>query len=526
MGMNLALFITVILFNQSAFSSKLKTKQEPQASFTELNKFAELDIVKAKNAQTKNIDKSKNFNKSLWREITDAQAKAQSLNIPSWAPLVEKAQPAVVVITTEALVEHPPYEFPGAPGPYRFYMPIPPEKQQGQGSGFFINEEGYIVTNEHVIAGAQKIKVRVGASNREYKAKIIGSDEPLDIALLKIETDENEKITWPYLPLGDSDSLKLGDPIMALGSPLGLHQSVNVGIVSQKDRGGIRPSGRDLYVELVQLQVPINPGNSGGPVLDDSGRVVCMSESILASSQGGVAFGVPVNTIKNIIQQLLAKGFVERAFLGVEPLDLTPKFAKELGLSQHEKGAVLVQVMASSPAEKAQLKPMDVILEIDGKKVNDAFNLRAQTAYKGVGTTVSLKVYRKNIGIKEYKVTLEKRPGQTAQVAKNQDETVASISIESIGLKVADTSLAIRTELNLSAKNPGAMVLEVTRPSSADGSLISGDVIIKIMKNNETILITSAKQLKGIIDNFPKDKTLMMLIKRGSDERFVGLEKR
>ncbi len=195
----------------------------------------------------------------LWREITEMQAQKLSLKIPSWAPLVERAQPAVVVITTEAVIEQPPLEFPGLPGPFRFFMPMPPEKQRGQGSGFIINEDGYIVTNQHVIDGAQKIKVTVGLNPREYTAEVIGADEPLDIALLKIKTEENEeKVKWPFLPLGDSDKLRLGDPVMALGSPLGLVQSVNVGIVSHKHRGGIKPSGRDLFVELIQLQIPIS----------------------------------------------------------------------------------------------------------------------------------------------------------------------------------------------------------------------------------------------------------------------------
>lgn len=458
----------------------------------------------------------------LWREISDKQAKAQSLNIPSWAPLVEKSQPAVVVISTEAVVEQAPYELPGAPGPFKFFMPIPPEKQQGQGSGFIINEDGYVVTNQHVIEGAQKIKITVGTNPRVYKARVIGSDEALDIALLKIETDENEKITWPYLPLGNSDNLRLGDPVLALGSPLGLLQSVNVGIVSHKHRGGIRPSGRDLYVELIQLQIPINPGNSGGPVLDDSGRVVGMSESILASGQS-IAFCVPSETLKFVITQLLAKGHIERAFLGVEPTDLTPQFAKELGLSQNEKGAVLVQVMPGTPAEKAGLRPMDVILEIDGKKVSDAFNLRSQTAYKGIGTTVTLKVHRKNVGIKEFKVKLEKRPGQASISPKIQDQSLASLTIESVGLEVTDTTPTVKSELGLSSKHPGALIIGVARRSSAEfASLTSGDVITKV----DGTLITSAKQLKELIDNAPKEKTLMMLTRRGSAERFVALEKR
>lgn len=457
---------------------------------------------------------------NLWRELSENDAKKQTLNIPSWAPLVEKSQPAVVVITTEALVEQPSLEFPGLPGPFRFFMP--PEKQRGQGSGFIINEDGYIITNQHVIDGAQKIRVTVGLKPREYDAEIIGSDEALDIALIKIKIDDNEKIKWPFLPLGDSDKLRLGDPVMALGSPLGLVQSVNTGIVSQKHRGGIRPSGRDLYVELIQMQMPINPGNSGGPVFDVSGRVVGVSESILASGQA-IAFCVPINIIKTMIPQLLKNGQIDKAFLGVEPTDLTPQYAKALGLSENEKGAVVVQVMPNTPAEKAGIKAMDVILEIDDQKVADSFNLRQHTAYKGIGQTVKLKLFRKGEGFKTISVKLEKKTGPTAQFTKPSKDAQSTLTIESVGLEISDTSKQVRKELKLSEKSPGALIVGVLRRSSAEfASLQPGDVITEV----NGVQIKSADQLKKIIDGAKKDATLMMLTRRANAKRFVPLEKR
>lgn len=457
----------------------------------------------------------------IWREIPDSQAKKQSLNIKSWAPLIEKSQPAVVVITTEAIIKHPPVEFPGLPGPFKFFMPIPPEKQQGQGSGFIINEEGYILTNHHVIDGAQKIKVTVGHNPKEYEAEIIGSDEPLDIALLKLKLDKKEKSTkWPYLPLGCSDDLRLGDPVIALGSPLGLVQSVNVGIVSHKHRGNIRPSGKDLDVEMLQLQVPINPGNSGGPILDDSGRVIAISESILASGQV-IAFGLPIDVIKLVLPQLVNKGLIERAFLGVTPTDLTPKYAKELGLSQNEKGAVIVEVLPNTPAYKAGLRPMDVILEIDSKRVNDSFNLRYQAAYKNIGQKIKLKLFRKDSGIKYISVKLAKRPGETVNFSKPEQKQLSAISIDSVGLVVIDTPKDIQSSLNL--KKPGAQIISVKKYSPADyTSLETGDVITKV----SGIDVESAKHLQQIIKKAPKQKTLMMLTRRGRIERFVSLEKK
>jgi serine protease Do len=453
---------------------------------------------------------------SLWREISEAQAQKQSLKIPSWAPLVERSQSAVVVISTEAVVEQPPLEFPGL-----FLMPMPPERQRGQGSGFIINEDGYIITNQHVIDGAQKIKVTVGLDPREFEAEIIGADEALDIALLKIKTNEKENIKWPFLPLGDSDKIRLADNVMAMGSPFFLTQTVNVGIVSHKHRSGIRPSGRDLFVELIQLQIPINPGNSGGPVLDDSGRVIGVSQSILASGQA-IAFCIPINIIKTMIPQLLSKGQIERAFLGVEPTDLTTQYAKALGLSENEKGAVLVQVMPNTPAGKAGLKPMDVILEINDQKV-DAFTLRQQTAYAGVGTTTKLKVFRKGVGIKYFNIKLEKHPGQRTLIGKPETQKLASVVIESVGLEVVDTPEQVLAELGLPKTNPGAQVVRVIRGSSAHfAGLQPDDVITKI----DGAPITSAKQLKTLIDKAEKDRTFMMMTRRGNAERFVPLEKR
>lgn len=455
------------------------------------------------------------FIKTLWREITEAQAKKQSLNIPSWAPLVERAQPAVLVITTEAVVEQPMMEFPGLP----FYLPMPPERQQGKGSGFIINEDGYFITNEHVIHGAQKIKVRVGLSRREYNAKIIGADEALDIALGQIEhvdSDPKKKIKWPFLPMGDSDKLKLGDAVIALGNPMGLDQSVNVGIVSQKHRGGIKPNGRDIFVGMIQLQMPINPGNSGGPILDDAGRVVAVSESIMAAGNA-IAFGVPINIVKEMLP-FLEKGAIEKSYLGIDPMDLTPDLAKKLGLSEDEEGAVIARVHPNAPAQKAGLHIMDVVLEIDGIKVSDSFKLREKTAYKGTGQVITLKVYRQERGTFEIKVKLEKRPDQRTQYSRPQNEKSRVLKVESLGLELSDTSEQLRHELSLSPPNLGAQVLAVANRSVAESAnILPGDVIVKV----DRVFINNAEKLKDIFDKAPAGSIVPIWLWRGQDMRFV-----
>lgn len=431
-----------------------------------------------------------------------------------------------MVIKTEAEVEQQALEFRNLPGPFKFYLPMPPEKQQGQGSGFIINEYGHVITNHHVIEGAQKIIVTVGLEAREYKAKIIGFDEPLDIALLQLENTDKEKIKWPYLPLGDSNIAELGDPVLGLGSPLGLIQSVNEGIISGKFRGGIRPSGRDLFAEVIQLQMPINPGNSGGPIIDRFGRVVAVAESIMSPVHGqAIAFGLPINTIKEILPQLLAHGQVERAFLGVaDPADLTPDLAKQLGLSPNEKGAVITQIIPNTPAEHAGLKAGDVILEIDGQKVVDAFNLRKQTAYKGVGKVVNIKVFREGEGYKTIKAKLEKRPGDSAQMLRLEKDS-SVVNIDSIGLMVKDTLEQTRLRRGLPSSNPGAEVVNFQPKNKKNllSQLTPGDIITSV----GNIKITSAKQLKEIIDNIKKDElfTIRAYPANEGNQRFIQLRK-
>lgn len=454
----------------------------------------------------------------LWYKMSDVQAQKQMINVPSWSSLIEKTQPAIVVIKTESVIEQPALEFPGIPGPFRYLIPQPPEKQQGLGTGFIINEDGSIITNHHVVDGAQKIYV-ITMDQKEYQGKVIGADPSMDIALVKIET-KNHK--FPFLYLGDSEKLKLGDPVFTVGNPGGLLYSFASGYVSGMYRPGLRPSGIDLYVPAIQFQMPLNPGNSGGAIFNNKGEVVAVAQSI-ASPHGGqsIAFGIPIKPIIEILPKL-QNGSIEQSFLGVTPDDLSSRYAKELGLAENQKGAVVVEVMPDTPAQKAGLRAMDVITEIDKKAIANAFDLRQQIAYKGVGEIVELRVYRKGDGYKNIKVKLEKRPGQTAHVLPtNQEEN--GLILESVGIEIQETPEKTRQELSLPIANPGAQVVNVLRRSSAEfAGLKPGDIITKV----DGIPITSAKQLKNLVDKAEKEKTFMMLTRRGNAERFVPLEKR
>lgn len=458
----------------------------------------------------------------LWREITETQAQKQAIPIPSYAPLVERTLPAVVVITTEAVVEQPSLEFPGLPAPFGFFM-RPEEKQQGQGSGFIINELGFVITNHHVVHGAQKIKIKVGLKHQEWPAKVLGADEKLDIALLQIITDPKEKIVWPFIPLGDSDSLKLGDRVLALGSPFGLHQSVTDGIVSHLHRGGIAPYGKEFFGNHIQTTLGLNPGNSGGPLLDMAGRAAGVNQMINAAGQL-LAFSVPINLVKKIIPQLHTHGRVEISYVGIEASEgVSPQYAKALGLSPNESGVIISRVSANSPAEKAGLKPGDFILEVDGKKVTDFYHFRELIAYGGVGTPLDIGIFRKGKGRMKVKVKLERRPDQQPlSQASEKALQEASVDIKSIGLKVINTTDEMKNKLKLNANASGAQVVSVSPKSKAFLVGISvNDVIVEV--NEEPI--TSALQLKNIIDKTNPGEALPTKLRRGDYLIFAPLEK-
>lgn len=458
---------------------------------------------------------------SLWR--THPDPKKTSLNIPSWAPMVKKIQPAVVVINTEAVIEQDPYDY-NLPGPFRYLFPPSPERQKGQGSGFIINEDGLILTNQHVIEGAQMIKVRVGLSAVEYDAKVLGADEALDVALLKIILPKDEKNKkWPFLYLGDSDKMELGAPVMAVSSPYGLDQSVTPGWLVHDRRKGLRPSGRDIFPELFQFFMGIGPGSSGSPIVNDSGEVIAISESVMAAGPA-IAFGVPINFVKNAIPQL-EKGSFEKAYLGIEPQDLTPEAAKALGLNPQTRGAIVVQVYPDTPAEKAGLKAMDVILEMDGKAVPHGFNLRFQTAYSEIGKEVIFKVYRKGVGFKDIKARLERRPSATSASSKSLPPEVApgkNIILEKLGMALSDLSKDKKKRLGLKSGQGGAEIISIVRNTPAHLSgLLPGDIILRVGDKN----IDSAEEVRKTVDKASSQSSLLLITRRGDFERFVYLVK-
>jgi serine protease Do len=316
--------------------------------------------------------------------------------VDSYADVVSRDAPAVVTIVSERRVR-PPQQYPflddpffrrffGLPGPNTQQQP-PELRERGLGSGVIVTADGYIVTNHHVIDGAEGIKVTL-SDNRIFDAKVIGSDLPSDLAVLKIDAE-----SLPILPLGDSDKVRVGDVALAIGSPLGLSQTVTAGIISAKGRTTGVSDGS--FVDFLQTDAPINQGNSGGALINTRAELIGINSMIMSSTGGniGIGFAIPANMTRNVMQQLIDTGRVRRAKLGVVVQAVTPDIAQKLGLPE-VRGGLVAQVEPGSPAARAGIREGDVILALNGQPVNDGSNLRVMVANTQPGTEVTLTIFR------------------------------------------------------------------------------------------------------------------------------------
>jgi len=314
----------------------------------------------------------------------------------SFADLVQKVKPAVVNISTTSTVKIPGTPFRHFFGPddggsfgdffNRFFGEIPDQelKQQSLGSGFIIDKDGYIITNNHVVDGADEIKVKL-ADGKEYKAKVVGRDPKTDLALIKISSFFKD---LPSLPLGDSDKMRVGDWVLAIGNPFGLEETVTKGIISATGR----VIGSGPYDNFLQTDAPINPGNSGGPLINLSGEVIGINSAIIPSGQG-IGFAIPSNMAKKIVPPLKEKGKVTRGWIGVSVQSITPEIAQALGLKETQ-GSLVGEVVPGGPADAAGIKRGDVIVSFDGKEIRKIADLPLLVAETPAGKTVNVKVIR------------------------------------------------------------------------------------------------------------------------------------
>ena len=434
----------------------------------------------------------------------------------SFAPLVKKAKPSVVYISTVKVIKgrkmfnHPfgdrsnpndPFKdffekFFGGQGPRDF-------KQKGLGSGFIIDAKGYILTNNHVVEKSDEIMVTL-TNGKEFSAEIIGRDPKTDLALIHIETDEKLET----LPLGDSDKLEVGDWVVAIGSPYGLGNSVTAGIVSSKYRN----IGSGPYDNFIQTDAAINPGNSGGPLLNTSGEVIGINTAIFSQSGGsvGIGFAIPINMTKDLLPQL-KKGRVIRGWLGVMIQKVTPELTDKLKL-RDEKGALVADVTPGSPADKAGIKRGDVIISFDGKEISEMKDLPYIVGSTPVDKKVKVVVIRKG---KEKSFKLE-----VGELKEEREHSESEEPKTDLGMTIEEITPQLAHKFGLPVKS-GLIIVQVQHNSpAAEAGLRQGDVILEVDQDE----LKKASEFYEKIQSYKKGDTILFLIKRGDSTLYITLK--
>lgn len=428
----------------------------------------------------------------------------------SFAPVVRAAQPALVNISSSKVVKPPavgPGQMPLDPFFRQFFgddfggrFNVPKERREHSlGSGVIVTPDGYILTNNHVIDGATDIRVTL-MDKREFTATLVGGDAKTDIALLKVDADG-----LPAITIGDSSKVQVGDYVLAMGNPFGVGQTVTMGIVSATGRGGL---GIEDYEDFIQTDAPINPGNSGGALVNDRGELIGVNTAIISPAGGnhGVGFAVPANLARQVMDELVAHGKVTRAYLGIVPQNLSPAISKAFGV-QANRGALVGDVSAGGPAAKAGVEKGDIILEVNGKPVEDSNRLRMSISMMKPQSIANLKVLRsgaeKNIPVK-----LGELPEENLRASGSQANTNGSLN----GLNVENLDNRMRQQLNLPQDTMGVVVTGIDPASPlADSGLQRGDVIQEVNR-----------QPVKDVDSFEKattkagDTTLLLVNRHGT----------
>lgn len=439
----------------------------------------------------------------VWMGVVPGSLRAATM--PDFAALSEQLKPAVVNINTSKTVQSRRPSLPGLRGPQsdifedffeHFFQGQPnrSRQQRSLGSGFIISADGYILTNHHVVSDADEIKVKL-ADGRSFTAELQGGDSKLDLALLKIDTG-SEKL--PVASLGNSESLKVGEWVMAIGNPFGLAQTVTVGIVSAKGR----VIGAGPYDDFIQTDASINPGNSGGPLFNVRGEVVGINTAIVAGGQG-IGFAIPVDIARDVISQLRETGQVVRGWLGVMVQSLTEELAASFGLEQ-AKGALVTEVTSGSPAEKAGILRGDVILAVNGRTVDELNDLPRQVAALPVGKQARITVFRDGKE-RQLEVTIA-RLSDDANVAEGPSEAE-----DKLGLGLVDPSPELQRRYGLEDSR-GALVKAIkTGSPAAEAGLQAGDLIIEA--NGK--VVEDVAGLRRVVGAVRTGESLRLLLQRG-----------
>jgi len=459
---------------------------------------------------------------------TPSQPKAETAvpavhlngSLPDFSVLVEKEGPAVVNISTTQKVHERGVPFPQfrdlpEDDPFfEFFKRFMPQQQphggapreyetHSLGSGFIISPDGYILTNAHVVDMADEVVVKL-TDKREFKAKVIGADRRTDVALLKIEAK-----SLPVANLGDPNKMKVGEWVVAIGSPYGFENSVTAGIVSAKGRA--LPG--DNFVSFIQTDVAVNPGNSGGPLFNLHGEVVGVNSQIYSRTGGymGLSFAIPIDVAMEIVGQLKGSGKVSRGRLGIQIQEVTPELATSFGLKEAQ-GALVAAIEKGSPAEKAGMQPGDVILKFEGKRVPNSSELPRMVGATKPGSKTKVEVWR-NRAVKELSITL----------AEWDDEKVASAKAEpkaekanKLGLTLADINAEDKRKLGLD----GGVLVENVSGAAEKAGLRRGDILLSLGGEK----IAGVEQFAKLLDQHKQEKTIALLIRRGDRLLFVPVK--
>ena len=439
----------------------------------------------------------------------------------SFANLAEKLMPSVVNISTTQTIKTTrnqfPFQFPpGSPFGEMFKdFERPTERQASAlGSGFIIKENGIVITNNHVIANAEDILVKVG--EKEYKAKLVGADPYMDIAVLKMETKEKFKT----VKFGDSDTARVGDWAVAIGNPFGLGGTVTAGIISARNRD----INLTRYDDFIQTDASINQGNSGGPLFNLKGEVIGINTAIIAPGQSGsigIGFAIPANAASNVIDQLIEFGETKRGWLGVRIQEVTKEIA-EVEKLKKPAGALVASVGQNSPADKAGIKAGDIILEFDGKKIDTMRTLPKVVANTNVGKSVELTIWRNKKSITK-RLTLGRLESSEEFKEKKTKNVKKESEIETLKITVRDINEKDITSRNLTKNIKGAVIVDIANRSPLANLLSVNDIIIEVQKTP----VKNSLDLNKLVDGIFKkgEKTLLLtIINNNNRRRYLGVK--
>ncbi len=464
---------------------------------------------------------------AIWLILLSGLAQAQTRELPDFADLAEKQGIAVVNISATQVVRER-QRFGGLPFDeddpalelFRRFAPkaFPPGhpamprefENKSLGSGFIVNTDGYILTNAHVVDGADEVVVKL-TDKREFKAKVIGADKRTDIALIKIEASG-----LPSVRLGDPAKLRVGEWVVAIGSPFGFESTVTAGIVSAKGRS----LPQENFVPFIQTDVAINPGNSGGPLFNMKGEVVGINSQIYSRSGGyqGIAFAIPIDVAMEVQAQLRTSGKVNRGRLGVAIQEVTKELADSFGLSK-PLGALVASVEKGSPADKAGLEAGDVILRFNDKPVGQSSDLPRMVGNTRPGTRASLHVWRSGAS-KDLTVTVGEMPDELATGrTQRRGKPAEAVPANRLGLVLSEPTAEQKRQLGIR----NGLIVEDVR-NGARNDLRQGDVLLALIQSGVQTEIRSLDQFNGLLAKINKDSNLTLLVKRGDSQTFVTIK--